>query len=506
MNELLYLKSGTDIRGTAIDGGEKPMDLTNERIYSIINALCVFLKEKLNKTTLKIAVGYDSRVSSQRIAEAVFGGLSALGAECFDCGMSSTPSMFKALINYPLDATVEITASHLPMEMNGLKFFTREGGFSGGDIEKILAYAGLKPFDAQGLSPNTQSLDNMGKYCEDLREMIKSGVNAENYDKPLEGLKIAVDAGNGVGGFYAYNVLSVLGADISGSCFLEPDGYFPNHIPNPENPAAMAAIRQAVLDSKSDFGVIFDTDCDRAACVDSVGNEINRNKLVALAAYIALKNSEKGIIVTDSVTSDGLQKYIENTLGGVHHRFKRGYKNVIDEAKRLEMQEGKSAPLAIETSGHAAFKENYYLDDGAYLITKIIIELARLRKEGKALESIIETLETPEEEAEVRFTIELSDFKDYGKSVIEDFKGLCENTGFINPCPVNFEGVRVNFGKAEGDGWCLLRMSLHEPLLVLNCESNSKGGVLKMLLFFKEFVSKYEMLNTDKLRKKTEEL
>ena len=129
----------------------------------------------------------------------------------------------------------------------------------------------------------------------------------------------------------------------------------------------------------------------RAACVDAKGNEINRNRLVALASYIALKNNPGGVIVTDSVTSDGLCEFIEKKLGGVHHRFKRGYKNVIDEAIRLT-EEGKTAPLAIETSGHAAFSENYYLDDGAYLITKIIIEAARLFKENSSVDEIIKDL------------------------------------------------------------------------------------------------------------------
>ena len=105
-----------------------------------------------------------------------------------------------------------------------------------------------------------------------------------NYDRPLENLKIVVDAGNGVGAFYAEKVLVVLGADISGSCYLEPDGRFPNHIPNPENKQAMQSICAAVKKAKADLGVIFDTDVDRAACVDAGGVEINGNRLVALAS------------------------------------------------------------------------------------------------------------------------------------------------------------------------------------------------------------------------------
>lgn len=493
MEDLLYLKSGTDIRGTAFSKDSGKIDLTDERLAVITKAFVKFTEKKLNKKCLTVTVGYDSRVSSVHIAKKVTETLLSLGVRVYDCGLSSTPSMFMSIINFNVDSAIEITASHLPMEMNGLKFFTRDGGFSGDDIKLILTDAMNETSEIAEFSGEAEKCDNMAVYCRNLCDMIKKSVNAGNYEKPLEGLKIAVDAGNGVGAFYAYGVLQVLGADIGGSRYLEPDGTFPNHIPNPENKDAMASICEAVKQSNSDFGVIFDTDCDRAACVDKNGDEINRNKLVALASYIALKNSKGGTVVTDSVTSDGLCEFIEKDLGGVHHRFKRGYKNVIDEAVRLSAS-GQSAPLAIETSGHAAFAENYYLDDGAYLITKIIIEAALLGKEGKTIDSIIKTLKVPSEEKELRIKILLSDFRDYGNSVISDLKSLAENTDFIKVSPVNYEGVRINFNKENGDGWLLLRLSVHEPLLVLNAESNSSGGTDKMLKFFNEFIVNYDKL------------
>lgn len=191
-------------------------------------------------------------------------------------------------------------------------------------------------------------------------------------------------------------VLKPLGADTAGSQFLEPDGNFPNHIPNPENPAAMQSVSDAVVRAGADLGVIFDTDVDRAAVVDANGREINRNALIALISAVILKEQPGSTIVTDSVTSDGLAEFIAEK-GGVHHRFKRGYKNVIDEARRL-CDSGINAPLAIETSGHAALKENYFLDDGAYLVTRIIIEAVKLRREGKTLSSLLAGLKTAKEE------------------------------------------------------------------------------------------------------------
>jgi phosphomannomutase len=139
--------------------------------------------------------------------------------------------------------------------------------------------------------------------------------------------------------------------------------------------------------------------------------------------------------VTDSVTSDGLKEFIENELGCVHYRYRRGYKNVINKAIELT-NEGMDCPLAIETSGHAALKENYFLDDGAYLVTKIVIELAK----GRDINATLEPLKLPFEEKEIRFTIKASDFKSYGEKVIKELEEYANSKegyriGFCLCCP-----------------------------------------------------------------------
>lgn len=495
MDDLLYLKSGTDIRGTAFSTDGKPIDLTAERLQSIAWAFGNHLEQKISKfDDIKIAIGYDSRITSINIKMLLVNTLLAMGYKVYDCGLSSTPSMFMSIINYDVDGAIEITASHLPMEMNGLKFFTREGGFSGDDIKAILTRASTKKWVNDTIFAKAQTLDNMATYSKGLREMIKKGVNATDYEHPLKGLKIVVDPSNGVGGFYIKDVLEPLGADTSGSVAVSPNGHFPTHQPNPENAAAMDLIAEATKKANADLGIIFDTDCDRSACVGKGGVPINRNKLVALASFIALSYSPNGIIVTDSVTSDGLTEFIED-LGGIHRRFKRGYKNVIDEAKRLTFEEGNIAPLAIETSGHAAFKDNYYLDDGAYLATRIIILMAKLKKEGETLDDVLSSLKMPEEEKEIRIRINKADFVEYGNKILDDFKKFADETKGIELVKPNFEGVKVRFDKRKGDGWLLMRMSLHEPLLVVNCESNINGGIIKMLEALRAFLSDYSDLD-----------
>ena len=488
---LLSLKSGTDIRGTAV--GENA-SLTDEAVRKITYGFVQYLKEKtgLEPNFMTVCVGNDSRISADRIKRAVCGVLQACGVRVYDCGLSSTPAMFMTTVVMNVTAAVQITASHHPSDKNGLKFFTKEGGFEGDEIRTVLEYAEAAG-DVPCLAfPNLRHSNFMEDYAGLLREMIRKAVNAEDYTHPLKGFHIVVDAGNGVGGFYE-RVLASLGADTAGSQFLEPDGAFPNHIPNPENETAMSFICDAVKRSGADLGIIFDTDVDRAACVGADGEEINRNALIALASVIALEGNPGGMIVTDSVTSDGLKDFIEKELGGVHYRYKRGYKNVINKAVELN-KAGVNCPLAIETSGHAALRENYFLDDGAYLMTKIVILAAKLRAEGKTLSSLLSGLRRPAEALEKRYTIQLADFRPYGEKVIADLEEYCKGFGYLAPAPDNREGFRVSFDKEHGDGWLLLRLSVHDPVLPLNIESNVPGGAAKIEAFFDAFIGRYDAL------------
>ncbi len=498
-NPYKHLKSGSDIRGTACEGvqGEN-IQLTDEAVFDLTVGFCRWLKNDRGLKKARIAVGHDSRISADRIKAGVISALGEFGFEIFDCGYASTPAMFMTTVDIDCEASVQITASHHPFNKNGLKFFTHEGGLNGSDIEKIIDYAVI-PFDKRGVKAVIKKIDFMSVYSKRLRDMICKEVNAEIYERPLKGYKIIVDAGNGVGGFYATDVLEALGADITGSQFLEKDGMFPNHVPNPENKEAMHSACLATVNNKADLGVIFDTDVDRAGCVDESGREINRNRLVALASIIALENNKGGTIVTDSVTSTGLTRFINETLGGVHYRFKRGYRNVINEQLRLE-KEGVNCPLAIETSGHAAFRDNFYLDDGAYLVTKIIIKMAQMGKEGKKLNSLIETLKDPTEEKELRFKILCEDFKLYGTQVISRLEKYALSNDEMRIADDNREGIRIFFDSEDKKGWLLLRLSVHDPIMPLNIESDTDCGCVNIAKAFYEFISKEDKLDIFSLK------
>ncbi len=494
------LQNGSDIRGVAMAGAEdQPINLTGEAVQNIASAFVVYLQNRLHKQRLHLALGRDSRLSGERLQRAFTTGATLLGADVTGFGLASTPSMFMCTVTpgYGFDGAVMLTASHLPKNRNGLKFFTARGGLEKQDIEEILTLAaqgGFLPAAEPGVA---DTLDFLSLYAKGLVETIRKGVNAPDYERPLKGFHIVVDAGNGAGGFFVDRVLNPLGADTTGSQFLEPDGSFPNHAPNPEDTAAMDALQECVRKNRADLGVIFDTDVDRAGAVAGNGTELNRNRLIALVAAALLEEHPGTTIVTDSITSSGLSAFILEK-GGVHHRFRRGYRNVINEAIRLNA-EGTDCRLAIETSGHGALKENYFLDDGAYLITRLLIKMAQLRRENRTLLSLIDALAEPAESVEVRMNLLTKDFTTYGNGVLADLNEYCKQRGFAVETP-NYEGIRVSFPADAGDGWFLLRMSLHDPLMPLNIESNSPGGVKKIAAQLYEFLNRYQKLDTDKLK------
>ncbi|KAK2404119.1 phosphoglucosamine mutase family protein [Trifolium repens] len=523
--DFLKLQNGSDIRGVALDGVEgEDVNLTEPVAEAIGAAFAGWLVEKKKADAsqhLRVSIGHDSRISAKLLQNAISRGLAGAGLEVVLYGLASTPAMFNSTLTKdeavlcPVDGSIMITASHLPFNRNGFKFFTNGGGLGKPDIKDILERAAniYNQFTEESLrlsesvaSLSTKTVDYMAVYTSDLVKAVRKA--AGNIEKPLEGFHIVVDAGNGAGGFFAAKVLEPLGAITSGSQFLEPDGLFPNHIPNPEDKTAMKAITKAVLDNKADLGIIFDTDVDRSAAVDSTGREFNRNRLIALMAAIVLEEHPGTTIVTDSVTSDGLTTFIEEKLGGKHHRFKRGYKNVIDEAIRLNST-GEESHLAIETSGHGALKENNWLDDGAYLMVKILNKLASARASGvgggsKVLTGLIEGLQEPGFSVELRLKINQNhpdlkgrSFREYGETVLKHLENSIGSDPNLQRAPVNYEGIRVSgYG-----GWFLLRLSLHDPVLPLNIEAPSNEGAVKLGLIVLAAVKEFAGLDTSALNK-----
>ncbi len=487
---LQILQNGSDIRGIATNGviGQK-ITMTPEKVAQLGQGFALWLKQKNPSKDLRIAIGMDGRITGPTFASALQNTLVNAGADVLFCGLATTPAMMQSTIldEIHADGAIMITGSHLSFNQNGMKFFYSGTEVDKDELSEIIRIASEEKTSSiyKGEVHITNLLSIYSKHlrdkiCTDLKDV------AQDPSQPLAGLKIVVDAGNGAGGFFATKVLKPLGADISGSQFLIPDGRFPNHTPNPEDFEAMRSISAAVLYAKADLGIIFDADVDRSAIVDEEGRALNRNEFVALAAAITLAEHPQTSIVTDSITSTGLGVFIKDVLKSHQCRFQRGYRNVIAEAKRKN-DAGSPCWLAVETSGHAAFRENHFCDDGAYLATKVVIKLAQLKHEGKTLFSLIEKLPVPIESKEFRLTILADDFQ---RAATDTMNGLRQ---YVSQMPEweevmqNHEGLRVMCNAPNENGWFLFRLSLHSPVMPLNIEADVPGGVDAILGKLKRF-------------------
>lgn len=509
---LSKLQNGSDIRGISLTGipGEDP-NLTPAQAGLLTKGFLIWLCKKTGKEPeeITLSIGRDPRLSGKLLQRGVVNALGPYGVRVLDCGLASTPAMFMSTVfpEYNCDGAIMITASHLPFNRNGFKYFCREGGLDKKDIEDIIHFAqGTFSFLGTPMHKGGSIRDHgvftypstptplMETYSKHLRQIICIAITGSLDPKgqqPLSGLKIAVDAGNGSGGFYAKQVLKPLGADISAGLYLEPDGSFPNHAPNPEDPQALAQISMAVLATGADLGLIFDTDVDRCAAIDNRGIEIARDGIVALASALVAEKHPGSTVVTDSITSDELTVFLEHNLGLNHFRYMRGYKNVINKARSIS-----DSWLAIETSGHAAFRENNFLDDGAYLATLIVIKAAIMAKDSRPLSNFFADFHPPLESAEVRLKVGGGNFSAVGDDVLEQLSGwVATNPLDMTLAKPNYEGVRISFPH----GWCLLRKSLHDPIMPLNVASNKVDGVKEILKSLTPFLSQFSLVDTTPL-------
>lgn len=488
------LKSGSDIRGIAMeDDNNSKIDLTNDIVEKICISFTKWLgrKTNLDYKLITVAIGHDSRLSANRIKNAAINALRSIGVNVYDCSLMPTPAMMTAISILDCTGAIEITASHHPKNKNGLKFFTIDGGLSDNDIEEILEIAQNEEVVANSDSGNVRTTNIMKYYEEKLKNIIIKETG-ELSSMPLKGLKIAVDAGNGVGGFFVENVLKPLGADTAGSIFLNPDGNFPNHIPNPENKNAIECIVEATKKAKADVGIIFDTDVDRVAFVDECGKETTKDRFIALASYIALENNKNGVIVTDSVTSDNLKTFI-GSIGGNQFRYKRGYHNVIEMAKIIN-KKGTNCPLAIESSGHAAFKENNFIDDGAFLAAKVVAKLVNLKNQNVKLSYLTKNLVSPKETASLRVSITGEYWEELAEKVLSEFKNYANSKKIFTVDNENIEGVRISLNSKHHNAWAILRRSIHDPVIVIYAESYNTGVLKQIIGELKEFFKKYDFV------------
>jgi phosphomannomutase len=406
----------------------------------------------------KVAVGYDGRLSSPMLEHALIEGLNASGCDVVRIGMGPTPMLYYAeASSEEVHGGIQITGSHNPANYNGFKMVLLGRPFFGEDILEIGRRAEAGNW-ADG-SGTVESREVLGEYVERLLVGL-DGIDRES----LAGLRIGWDAGNGAAG----PALEALTARMPGEhhlLFTEVDGSFPNHHPDPTDPANLEDLQRLVADKNLDFGVAFDGDGDRIGAIDSQGRIIWGDQLLMIYAEDLLARMPGATVIADVKASRALFERVAE-LGGKPLMWKTGHSLIKSKMKET------GAPLAGEMSGHVFFAEQYYgYDDALYAAIRLVAASARLGKSVTELRGAMPAMvNTPE----LRFQVDES----RKFAAIEEVKQRLAGPGASQGISVDgTDGVRVT----TPDGWWLLRASNTQDVLVARAESNDQAGLDRLL-------------------------
>jgi phosphomannomutase len=401
-----------------------------------------------------VAVGYDGRVSSPVLEEALVRGINDAGLDAVRVGLGPTPMLYYAEASIEqVQGGIQITGSHNPANYNGFKMVFRGRPFFGADIQLLGKMA------AEGDWASGSGTSTRREILEEYVDRLVQGLAGIDHTQ-LDALSIGWDAGNGAAG----PALELLVQKLPGKhhvLFTQVDGTFPNHHPDPTEEKNLADLKALVAREKLDFGVAFDGDGDRIGAIDGMGRVIWGDQLLMIYAEDLLKMEPGSAIIADVKASQALFDHV-SAHGGHATMWKTGHSLIKSKMKEI------GAPLAGEMSGHVFFAHQYYgFDDALYAAVRLIAASARLGKSVTQLRGEMPALvNTPE----MRFQVdEARKF-----AVVEEVASRLSAAGAD---VVAIDGVRVN----TPDGWWLLRASNTQDVLVARAESNDQAGLDRLL-------------------------
>ncbi len=392
----------------------------------------------------RITLGRDCRVHSPRLHKELKAGILSTGINIIDVGIVATPLLYFSVFYFDSDGGVQITGSHNPPEDNGFKILKGKSTIHGGEIQELRKIVESKQFESGlGLSED-RGIEPA--YLDMAASKIQLGPRR---------FKVVVDAGNGVGGT-AVPLLQKLGFDVT-PMFIEQDGRFPNHHPDPTVEANVADLKAKVTEVGAEVGIALDGDADRIGVVDNKGRIIWGDQLMILFARSILKEVPGATFVSEVKCSKALYDEIAKA-GGKAIMWKVGH-SLIKEKMKAE-----GALLAGEMSGHIFFAHRYYGYDDAIYAAARLVEL--LTKSEETLDQIVDKLPKLFNTPELRY--ELSDEIKFEvvKRVVEKFKATEKDDGHD---VVDVDGARITWK----DGWALVRASNTQAALVLRFEAET---------------------------------
>lgn len=453
-----------DIRGTANVA-------SSQLTPGVANLVGKALGSYLPKTfgTRMIFVGCDNRLTSGPLKAAMIAGLAATGLAVTDIGEALTPTVYFASASFgEAGAGVMITGSHLDTRYNGIKMAYGKLALAGQQIQDVLGIIDSGEF-AVGESQVGQDPTMIDQHMAAIQRMV-------SIEKPL---KVVLDAGNGLSGAYLPPVLRALGLELE-CLYCEPDGTFPNHLPNPEDPEMTRDLEAKVLELGADLGLAFDGDSDRCGFIDNRGHHIAADRLLALLSRDLLGRHPNTPIVFDVKSSQALPDEIKK-YGGIPVMWKSGHSLMKQKMNEI------GSLLGGEVSGHLFIGEDYFGFDDAPLVALKTLEIIAKSQQTVAeiFDEIPKLVATPE--------IVLGAPDDLKFKMIAEMTARLQDEYEV----VTVDGARVLFEH----GWGLVRASNTQPAVTLRFEAYTREQIARYMGVFKALLSAYAQIDSENFDK-----
>jgi phosphomannomutase / phosphoglucomutase len=422
--------------------GRVGSDINPEVFAEVGRAYATLIRRNSGRT---VAVGQDNRESSASLKAAFTDGVRAAGVDVVDVGQVTTPMLYFATAHWRLDGGANITGSHNPVDYNGVKMVHPGAApLSEEEIQALRRH--IETGDLEQGSGAVTARSPRDDYFATVAALVR----------PARRLRVVADAGNGVAGLYGPDLLRRIGCEVI-ELHCESDGRFPNHLPDPEDPANVVDLQARVVEAGADLGLAWDGDADRVGVIDERGHRHEADLILVLLARDLLQRHPGAKIVFDVKSSQSLVDDIRRH-GGVPVMWKTGHSHL-----KRKMRDDKIL-LGGEVSGHMFFGEGYYgVDDGLLAACKIVDIIAQQPgPASRRFDSIEHLHATPELKALC------PDDKKFGliHELVRDLKQRYQT--------IDIDGARVLF---PDGGWGLVRASNTSPYLTLRFEGHSEAQI-----------------------------
>ena len=448
---MTLIKSISGIRGTI--GGKISENLTPIDVVKFASAYAQFIKNRTKKSTIKLVVGRDARLSGKMVTDLVNGTLIGMGVEVIDLGLSTTPTVEIAVPLEKADGGIIITASHNPKQWNALKLLNEKGEFiSGEEGEELIQIADSGSY-------NYVEVDELGSVTNNdsyLQKHIQSVIDLSLVDKEIikkSGFKVVVDAVNSSGGIFIPALLKELGVEVV-ELYCEPTGHFP-HNPEPlaEN---LTEISKLVIESKADLGIVVDPDVDRLAFVCNDGSMFGEEYTLVAVADFVLKNIPGNSVSNLSSTRALSDVTVKN--GGQYFASAVGEVNVVEKMK------SENAVIGGEGNGGIIYPESHYGRDALVGVGLFLTHLAKENITSRQLRDSYPNYEMSKNKIQLTPEIDVDDILIKMKEKYKHEK--------VN----DIDGVKIDFASE----WVHLRKSNTEPIIRVYSESGTEESAAKI--------------------------